>query len=205
MERKGIIFVISAPSGAGKTSLCKELVDFFPTLRHSVSYTTRLRRAGEEEGIDYHFVDPEVFQGMAAGGEFAEWAEVHGNFYGTAHATLEAARRAGRDILLDIDCQGAEQLRRTLERAVFIFILPPDMEELRRRLQWRNTDTAEVIERRITNARGEIRRAPDYDYLVINDDFSRALEQLKAIIRAEGCRSRLLLPLLEDRFEFKTP
>ena len=200
--RGGIIFVISAPSGAGKTSLCKELIDFFPTLRHSVSYTTRPARPGEVEGVDYHFIALERFRAMIAAGAFAEWAEVHGNFYGTALASLDAARQAGEDILLDIDCQGAEQLRQSLDQGVFIFILPPSVEELRRRLVHRNTDSQEVIERRIANAKGEISHAPRYDYLVVNDDFPRALAELKAVVVAEGLRTRLVLPSLQDRFEF---
>ena len=200
--RGGIIFVISAPSGAGKTSLCKELIDFFPTLRHSVSYTTRPARQGEVEGVDYHFITLERFRAMIAAGAFAEWAEVHGNFYGTALASLDAARQAGEDILLDIDCQGAEQLRQSLDQGVFIFILPPSVEELRRRLVHRNTDSQEVIERRIANAKGEISHAPRYDYLVVNDDFPRALAELKAVVVAEGLRTRLVLPSLQDRFEF---
>ncbi len=201
VRRPGVIFVISAPSGAGKTSLCKELIDFFPSLRHSVSYTTRPMRPGERPGIDYHFVTDEVFRAMVAGDEFVEWAEVHGNRYGTAAVSLEAARDDGVDILLEIDCQGAAQLRRNLSQAVFIFILPPSFGELRRRLEGRNTDSPEVIERRIANARGEIRAATGYDYLVVNDDFSSALDQLKAILTAAGCRTSLVLPALAKRFD----
>lgn len=201
MQRSGIIFVISAPSGAGKTSLCKELIDFFPALRHSVSYTTRPARPGEQEGVDYHFVTADAFRTMVDEGAFVEWAEVHGNRYGTAAASLEEARHAGRDILLDIDCQGAAQLRRNLENAVYIFILPPDLDELRRRLEGRNTDSSEVIERRIANAEGEIREAGGYDYLVVNDDFHQALTELKSIIIAEACRTPLVLPTLADRFD----
>jgi guanylate kinase len=203
LGRSGIIFVISAPSGAGKTSLCKELIDFFPTLRHSVSYTTRPARPGEVDGVDYHFVTGERFRAMVGQGAFAEWAEVHGNCYGTALASLEAARAAGEDILLDIDCQGAEQLRNSLGHGVFIFILPPDMDELRRRLIQRNTDSDSVIAQRLANAQGEIDHAPSYDYLVVNDDFALALSQLKAIIVAEGLRTRLVLPTLRNRFDFQ--
>jgi len=201
-RRNGNVFVISAPSGAGKTSLCKELIDFFPTLRHSVSYTTRPPRAGEVDGVDYHFVTMKLFRKMVGDGAFAEWAEVHGNCYGTALATLAAARHAGEDILLDIDCQGAQQLRRTLDEGVFVFILPPDFAELRRRLVHRNTDSEAVIEQRIANARGEIAHAPRYDYLVVNDDFTTALDQLKAIIIASGQRTSLVLPTLKEHFEF---
>ena len=200
MPREGILFVISAPSGAGKTSLCKEIIDFFPDLRHSVSYTTRPARAGEREGTDYHFVSPEIFAGMVDRGEFAEWAEVHGNRYGTSLKALQSAREAGQDILLDIDCQGAAQLKKTYRQGVFIFILPPTLQELRRRLEGRNTDSREVIERRIANASGEIREAVWYDYLVVNEEFSEALEELQAIVVAEGCRTGRVLGTLPEEF-----
>jgi guanylate kinase len=191
-RRNGILFVISAPSGAGKTSLCHEVIDIFPRLRHSVSYTTRRPRTGEREGLDYHFVSPETFEAMIAAGEFAEWAEVHGNRYGTALKTLSDYRAAGCDVLLDIDCQGAAQLRERCPEGVFIFVLPPSFEELERRLRGRNTDDPEVIERRLRNARSEIQQLAWYDYLVINDDFERASRDLQAIITAEGCRTALL-------------
>lgn len=200
MEREGILFVISAPSGTGKTSLCKEIVDFFPGLGHSVSYTTRPRREGERNGVDYHFVSPATFAAMVEQGAFAEWAEVHGNRYGTALATLDAARREGQDILLDIDCQGAAQLKKTTSDGVFIFLLPPSYEELRRRLTGRNTDASDVIERRIANAHGEVRQAVWYDYLIVNDDFETALAQFKAVIEAEGCRTARALPAVASRF-----
>lgn len=188
-EREGILFVISAPSGAGKTTLCKEIIDFFPSLRHSVSYTTRPQRPGEQDGIDYHFVTRTVFDAMVAQEAFAEWAEVHGNRYGTAIETLERFRSEGSDILLDIDCQGARQLKKSYRQGVFIFVLPPSLTELQRRLHGRNTDSPEVIARRIANARDEIREAVWYDYLVINDDFSQAFSELKSIVLAEGCRT----------------
>jgi guanylate kinase len=200
MKREGIIFVISAPSGAGKTSLCKEIIDIFPTLRHSVSYTTRPLRAGEKNGIDYHFVSDEIFSAMVERGDFAEWAEVHGNRYGTAIATLKEAAAAGQDILLDIDCQGAAQLKKNWRQGVFIFVLPPSFEELQRRLLGRNTDSAEVIARRTANARHEVRQATWYDYLVINDDFALALEQLRAVIVSEGIRTPRVLPTVAGAF-----
>ncbi|APG25514.1 MAG: guanylate kinase [Syntrophotalea acetylenica] len=189
MKRSGILFVISAPSGAGKTSLCRRIVDIFPDMRHSVSFTTRPKRDGETDGIDYHFVSQDCFDTMVADGAFAEWARVHGNCYGTALATLQEARDQGRDVLLDIDCQGAAQLKRSCPDGVFIFILPPTFEELERRLRGRNTDTPEVIGRRLANARREMRELVWYDYLVVNDDLSRASEELKGIILAEGCRT----------------
>jgi guanylate kinase len=200
MNREGITFIISAPSGAGKTSLCKEIIDIFPGLGHSVSYTTRPMRSGEVDGKDYHFVSDETFRKMIDEGGFAEWAEVHGNRYGTALKTLEQFRTQGVDILLDIDCQGAEQLRRNDPHGVHIFILPPNLDELRRRLEGRQTDAPDVIDRRIANARGEIDRAGEYDYIVVNDDFDQALEELKAIFIAEGCRTGRVLATVKAKF-----
>jgi len=196
----GNLFVVSAPSGAGKTSLCKEIIDFFPGLRHSVSYTTRPPRNSEVAGRDYHFVSPEVFEQMVAEGAFAEWAEVHGNFYGTAIRTLNEAQAAGVDILLEIDCQGAAQIKKNYHQGVFVFILPPDFDELRRRLEGRGTDSAEIIARRIENARGEIRESVWYDYLVVNDDFACAVEEFKAIIVAENCRTSRMRNVVATEF-----
>lgn len=198
LQREGVLFVISAPSGAGKTSLCKEIVDIIPGLRHSVSYTTRPMRKGEVDGVDYHFVDADVFAGMVAADAFAEWAEVHGNCYGTSLATLDDARQTGCDLLLDIDCQGAVQLKAKQVQGVNIFILPPSMSELARRLRERQTDSDAVIERRIVNARGEIVQAGWYDYWVFNDDFNLALEQLKSIVIAETCRAARYRGVIED-------
>jgi len=200
MVREGILFVISAPSGAGKTSLCKEIIDFFPELRQSVSFTTRSPRSGEQEGVDYFFVSPEEFSRMVAAGEFVEWAEVHGNCYGTARKSLEGWRSQGLDVILDIDCQGAAQLKQSCSGAVFIFILPPGVDELRHRLTGRNLDAPEVIERRIRNAEGEIREARWYDYLIVNDRLEVAAEQLKGVITAERCRTHRILPTLRTTF-----
>lgn len=187
-QREGILLVISAPSGAGKTSVCQRLIDIFPTLRHSVSYTTRPRRDGEVDGRDYHFVDAETFRRMVAAGQFAEWAQVHGNAYGTSLATLNEARDLGLDLLLDIDVQGANQLRRRVDGAVFVFLLPPDLQELERRLNLRGQDAAEVIEQRLRNAREEIAAAGLYDYWVVNRDLEQAVQEVAAIVRAESCR-----------------
>ena len=189
MKREGILFVISAPSGAGKTSICREIVDIFPELRQSVSYTTRQMRTGEVEGVDYHFVTVERFEQMVAAGAFAESAEVHGNRYGTALTTLEDARRGGVDILLDIDCQGAAQLKRSWPSAVFIFVLPPNLAVLQSRLQGRQTDSPDVVARRLENAHDEIAQASWYDYLVINDQLGEAVAEVSAVIRAERCRT----------------
>ncbi|NJD89924.1 MAG: guanylate kinase [Geobacter sp.] len=200
MQRKGILYVISAPSGAGKSTLCRELLDIFPELRHSVSFTTRKPRVGEVEGKDYFFVSREEFMQMVAEGGFAEWAEVHGNFYGTAIKTLRECCESGVDLILDIDCQGAAQLKEKQVDGVNIFILPPSFRELRHRLEGRNTDSPEVIARRIENAVAEIRESRWYDYIVVNDVFSRAVEDLKSIVEAERCRVSVVLQTLPPEF-----
>jgi len=184
MHREGILIVISAPSGAGKTTLCNGLVNRFPALKESVSYTTRLPRPGEQDGVDYHFVPVERFKQMVTEHAFVEWAEVHGNLYGTAIATLEQARKDGIDILLDIDCQGARILKDRNVNGIFVFVMPPSMTELRRRLESRSSDAAEVIERRIVRAAEEIREARWYDYIVVNDNLEDAQEGLAAIVTA---------------------
>jgi guanylate kinase len=184
MKREGLILILSAPSGAGKTSLCRELFKTFPDMKESVSYTTRAPRTGEVEGEAYHFVTNEVFESMVAEDAFAEWAEVHGNRYGTALRTLEEARKNGVDLVLDIDCQGALKLREQFEGGVYVFIMPPSMEELRRRLEHRSSDAQEVIELRIARAAAEIREARWYDYIIFNDNFDVACRELAAIVIA---------------------
>lgn len=201
MHRKGILYVISAPSGAGKSTLCRELLDIFPELRHSVSFTTRQPRLGEVEGKDYFFVSREEFLRLVAEDGFAEWAEVHGNLYGTAIKTLQESRESGIDLLLDIDCQGAAQLKRKQVEGVNIFILPPSLKELRLRLESRNSDSPETIETRIANAADEIRAAGWYDYILVNDIFSRTVEELKAIIVAERHRTMRATANLPDDFD----
>lgn len=187
--REGVIFVVSAPSGAGKTSLCRELIASVSNLRQSISFATRGIRDGEVDGVDYNFVSPQGFRDMVLCNQFAEWAEVHGNLYGTALSTLNEAAELGIDLLLDIDCQGAEQLKQSYARAVFIFILPPDYATLQKRLVGRGTDAEDVIRTRLKNAREEIGQASSYEYLVVNDDFQTALTEMKAIIVAERCRT----------------
>lgn len=182
MKREGLIMIISAPSGAGKTTLCRKLLQRFPSMRESISYTTRQPRAGEIHGEDYFFVSRDEFQAMIAADAFAEWAEVHGNLYGTALSTLEEARRTGTDMVLDIDCQGALKLKERFEGGAYIFILPPSMAELRRRLENRSSDAQDVIERRIERAAGEIKEARWYDYIIINDRFEQAFEELCAVV-----------------------
>jgi len=201
MKREGILYIISAPSGAGKTSLCKEVINNHPDLRHSVSYTTRLARPGEEHGRDYFFVSKSEFEEMVVAGEFAEWAEVHGNLYGTALKTLDGFRTSGIDVILDIDCQGARQLKERYAGGVFIFILPPSFNELRRRLDFRNSDSAEVIARRLECASLEMKEARWYDYIIVNDVFRKAVTELEAIIVAERCRTARVLEAASEMFE----
>lgn len=197
---QGLIYIVSAPSGAGKTSLCNELIDIFGNLRHSVSYTTRQARPGEVHGKHYFFVTRTEFERMVTAGEFAEWAEVHGNFYGTAVQTLSQFTAQGVHVILDIDCQGARQLKSRYPEAVYIFILPPSYPELRKRLEGRNSDASDVIERRMAAAAAEIAESTWYDYLVVNDNFSEALEKLKAIVIAEQCRTRRVCESVADLF-----
>ncbi|WP_033423233.1 guanylate kinase [Geopsychrobacter electrodiphilus] len=199
-KRPGILFVVSAPSGAGKTTLCHAMFDKFPDLRQSVSFTTRPMRAGEQDGVDYHFVDHGCFEKMVQAGEFLEWAEVHGHLYGTALSTLQRAATQGADLLLEIDCQGARQIRNSLKDAVCIFVLPPDFSELEHRLRGRETDSDQVIARRLANAKDEISQAHWYDYIVLNDSIEDAGQHFASIIEAERCRTHLWLEFLKHNF-----
>ena len=186
---RGLLLVVSSPSGAGKTTLCNRLREEFPTIGFSVSYTTRKPRPGETDGVEYHFVSRERFQEMAAADEFAEYAMVHGNMYGTSARQVGAALDEGRDILFDIDFQGGRQLRRRFpDEVVLVFILPPSMEELRRRLESRGSDDAASRKRRFKKAREEIGHYPFFDYMIVNDDLQQALAELRGIVLAEGCR-----------------
>ncbi|BCS53596.1 guanylate kinase [Geobacter sp. SVR] len=201
MKREGLIMIISAPSGAGKTTLCRQLMKRFPAMQESISYTTRQPRPGEVDGQDYCFVSRAEFERMVAEDAFAEWAEVHGNLYGTALKTLEEARRNGINLVLDIDCQGALKLKEHFEGGVYIFILPPSMEELRRRLENRSSDAQEVIERRIVRAAAEIKEARWYDYIIINDRFEQAFEELSAIVLSQSRKSFRMLEQVAKLFD----
>ena len=191
-RRQGILFVVSAPSGAGKTSLCQELVSQLPDLRHSVSYTTRKPRPAEIADRHYHFVDEATFRDMIKEGAFLEWAEVYGNLYGTPRAPIKEWISQGIDVLLDIDTQGALQIRRHEPDAVSIYILPPSLEVLRRRLEDRKGDAPDEIARRLKKARDEVKHYRDYIYVIINEDFKFAVRQLEAIVLAERSRTALL-------------
>lgn len=182
----GILFIISAPSGAGKTSLVKGLLSEHTDIGLSISYTSRLPRPGEIDGKDYHFVTRDTFIEMAKRGEFLESAEVYGNFYGTSQAWIRNEISKGRDILLEIDWQGAAQVRTHFPDCISIFILPPSLQVLESRLQGRNQDSAEVIERRLASAREDVSHVVEFDYVIINDTLQTALNQLKAVITAAG-------------------
>lgn len=189
-----LLIVVSAPSGAGKTTLCEEAVRRLPRLVHSVSYTTRPPRLDERDGRDYHFVDEATFRQMVAEGAFAEWATVHGHLYGTSRKDLEAHWAAGNDVILDIDTQGAAILRKGHRDGVFIFILPPSFAQLETRLRARRTDAPEEIARRLAKARTEMAAYHEYEYVVVNDDVERAVGVLCAIITAERSKSRRFIP-----------
>ncbi|HEY7715679.1 MAG TPA: guanylate kinase [Candidatus Binatia bacterium] len=187
-RRLGIIFILSAPSGAGKTTLYNGLRRIYPEIALSVSCTTRRRRPGEVNGRDYRFLTERQFDDLGRRGEFAEWAKVHDYFYGTPRKPLERCVRTGRDILLDIDVQGARQIKKAYPDAVSIFLLPPSLGELERRLARRGTDGREAIRRRLANARGEIGEIIHYDYFVVNRQVKEAVRALSAIVDAERAR-----------------
>lgn len=179
---KGTLFVISAPSGAGKTTLCEKLIRNVPKMKLSVSYTTRQPRKGEKNGVHYTFVSERKFKNMISSGELAEWAIVHGNLYGTSIKRLKKLNREGYDIILDIDTHGAMQLKKSCENAVYIFVLPPSLETLKKRLKNRRTDKEEDIETRLANAKVEISSYSIYDYIIVNDKFDNAYKELESII-----------------------
>lgn len=185
----GNVFVVSAPSGAGKTSLVKSLLEADPQVKLSVSYTTRAPRPGEVDGVHYHFVSVERFMEMLNRGDFLESAQVYGNYYGTSQRWIEEQLAAGWDILLEIDWQGAAQVRRLMPGVVSIFILPPSLAALRERLKGRGQDTEEVIERRLAAAREDMSHVGEFDYVIINDDFATASRDLQAVVRAQRLRA----------------
>ena len=207
----GTLYIVAAPSGAGKTSLVKALLEQLDELEVSVSYTTRAPRPGERDGINYHFIDRKGFQSMVAAGEFLEHAEVFGNFYGTAKANIFERLRAGIDVILEIDWQGARQVREAFPETVGIFILPPSREVLEQRLRDRGQDSEETIARRMRDATEEMSHYREFDYLVVNDRFERSLEELRAIVVARRLRLEvqqrklggLLAELVDGRERFQ--
>jgi guanylate kinase len=203
-KSKGSLFVVSAPSGSGKTTLCKKLVSSLPDLNFSVSYTTRQPRPDEVNDRDYTFVNREDFRSMVKRGEFIEWASVHGEFYGTSSKRVEELMDAGNDVILDIDIQGAMQIKEKYDKGTYIFILPPSLELLKKRLSERMTDSQEEIQKRLDRALQEITSYSSYDYVIINDILEDALKECEAIIISNRASTRMINPLwIEERFLHK--
>ena len=194
----GTLFIISAPSGGGKTSLVKALLEAEPQLRLSVSHTTRPPRTGEVEGVHYHFVSAAEFERLAADRAFLEHAEVHGNRYGTSRGAVLPILERGGDVILEIDYQGARLIRAQLPECVSVFILPPSRAELERRLRGRGTDAEEVVQRRLRDAAGDMSHWSEFDHVVVNDDFARAVEELASIVRGAGAATRRDRPGLAE-------
>jgi guanylate kinase len=194
-EVRGQLFIISAPSGTGKTTLAERLVQVVPDLALSRSFTSRPPRAGELDGVDYNFISRERFESMIAGGEFLEYADVFGNLYGTSAATTEQALAHGQDLVLVIDVQGAQQVRSQTDGSVGIFVLPPSFPVLEERLRGRSKDTEAQIQRRLAVARSEVSAVNDYDYAIVNDDVESAVGRLRSIVEAERARFRRMKPV----------
>ena len=197
MSDAGSLIVISAPSGTGKSTILARVLESVPRLRFSVSHTTRAPRPGEQDGVQYHFVSYEAFEVMIRQDRLLEWATVHGERYGTARAEYEAARAAGQDLLLDIDVQGAAQVRARFKQAISVFILPPSAAALEARLRGRGHDPEESIRRRLANARRELQGYRDYDYVLVNDDLESCTVALQCIIRAARSRTPQVEPTAE--------
>jgi len=201
IDRKGILYVVSAPSGAGKTSLCRDLAKKVPGLQYSISHTTRRPRPGEVHGVDYYFVDEATFQGKIDKNDFIESAKVHGNFYGTSREALNKLIYRGIDVILDIDTQGATILKKHYSEGVFIYVLPPSFEVLEQRLLDRGLDSKEEISRRLQNAREEIWNYRQYYYLVVNVEYDKALKDLESVILAERIKMKQMnLAWIEETF-----
>jgi guanylate kinase len=201
IDQRGKLFVFSAPSGAGKTTLVRRILESHPDVRVSISSTTRKQRSTENSGVDYFFIDHRKFEAMRDADEFLEHAEVFGNFYGTSRRQVEELRDAGHDVILEIDWQGAQQVRTNQPDCRTIFILPPSIEELERRLRGRQTDAEKVIRQRLGEAVSDIAHWPEFDHVVINDDLDRAAETLSAIMRDDETESRTSNPALRKRVE----
>lgn len=196
--RLGQVLVVCAPSGTGKSTLISMLRERYPDFGFSVSYTTRAPRGSEQDGREYHFVSRDTFVAMRSKGAFCEWAEVHGNFYGTATKPVEAMLHQGQDVLFDIDVQGAKQLKKTFYKGTFVFLLPPSREELVRRLKGRGTDSEESIVKRLANASGELAQAEWFDSWVVNDDLDEAYKELEAVYLAGKCKPSLRPGILDN-------
>ena len=193
-NRRGLLFVISAPSGTGKTTLVERLVQILPNLKMSRSYTSRPRRDGERAGLDYNFVSRAQFEAMIGANAFLEWADVFGNLYGTAREDSERELAAGRDLVLVIDVQGARQVRSRGAQTIGVFVLPPSFDALEQRLRGRSKDSDEAIRKRLATARREVRSVAEYEYVIVNDELESCVDRLRAIVLAERARSRVMAP-----------
>jgi len=200
---RGLVFIISAPSGTGKTTLVKEVIQQLPGLQFSVSFTTRLPRPNEREGEDYHFVSHAAFQRMVEKNEFLEWAEVLGNRYGTPRPDLKKLESEGIDLILDVDTQGAKKAMKEIEQPLLIYLLPPSLKVLRERLLNRGVDSLEMVKFRLSNARKDIEEAYWYHYVIVNDRIGDAIEKLKSIIISERCRRNKNLIIEENKRQWE--
>ncbi len=199
--KRGLLFIVTAPSGAGKSTILDRLLEVIPDMEYSISVTTRPPRQGEKDGVDYHFATREEFEGKIGEEEFLEYATVYDNYYGTRKSFIEARLDAGKDIILDIDVQGAINVKNKRYPAVYIYIIPPTMAELRRRLEGRKTDAQEVIEKRISKAAEETSFYREYDYIVVNDDLDRAVDTMRSIVLAEKHRPARMKEQIERFLE----
>jgi guanylate kinase len=202
-KNSGSLFIVSAPSGAGKTTLCSKVLSLIPNLHFSVSYTTRQPRPGEMNDRDYTFISRDGFKSMIKKGEFVEWAEVHGELYGTSKGRLETLLDSGKDVMLDIDTQGAMQIKKQFGEGVYIFVLPPSLDVLKTRLEKRMTDSRDEINKRLRTALSEIKTYDQYDYVIINDIFEDALKELAAILIAQRAHVQKINPLWIKKSFFK--
>jgi guanylate kinase len=197
-NREPVLLIVSSPSGAGKTTLCKRLLSEFSDIRFSISHTTRTPRSSEQDGRDYRFVSLDRFHRMVAENQFAEWANVHGNHYGTSHQEIQNAISTGTDLIFDVDYQGAASIQARYPDAVSVFILPPSIAELKNRLQTRGTESPESLHNRFTAALGEIEQYPKFTYLLVNENVDQAYDQMRSILLAERCKNRRMATMASD-------